>query len=175
MILNKSPLSTISAICFQLANDAVNCLMFGSLVFPRVRRFRLHLRDRSVATHHVFTISATKMNLMSAIGNYVPNCQQMLRGGGRGFKGLSQEEFVKNLCASPFNQDPHHFLSDPFGWTVPLHARFSIVEKRIKNTNVFCIQNKRNFHLICLKTHSYLQYLVPAEINKNRLRILLYL
>jgi hypothetical protein len=43
----------------------------------------------------------------------------MLEGDGRGFDGLSQdegqEEFVKNLCASPFNEDPFH---DPSGWIV---------------------------------------------------------
>jgi hypothetical protein len=46
VILNKFPVTTILAICFQLANDAVTCLIFGSLVLPRVRRFLLLLMDQ---------------------------------------------------------------------------------------------------------------------------------
>jgi hypothetical protein len=85
----------ISAICFQLANDAVNCRMFGSLVFSRVR------------VDEVFFCPLSAIKFLR-----VNKCCEVV---AEGFEGLLQdegkEEFVKNLCASPFNMKTHTTFS----------------------------------------------------------------
>jgi hypothetical protein len=103
---------------------------------------------------------------MSAIGNYVSTviASNALRFGGRRFEGLSkdegQEEFVKNLCASPFNEDPH-WMDHTFK-----RAIFSLRnEYRIQD--VFCIRNKRNFNFNFLKSDSHLHSTVFSTRTIN--------